>query len=59
LDLLVLSKGIADVTGYPPDNFTARRINYIDIMLPEDRLATRDAILNALRDRGTRFGRGS
>ncbi len=50
---LFVSKGIEDVTGYPPDDFTSRRINYIDIMLPEDRLATREAILTALRERGT------
>ncbi|HEX3447293.1 MAG TPA: PAS domain S-box protein, partial [Isosphaeraceae bacterium] len=50
---LFVSKGTEDVTGYPPDDFTSRRINYIDIMLPEDRLATRDVILNAVRDRGT------
>ena len=50
---LFVSKGTEDVTGYLPDDFTSRRINYIDIMLPEDRMATREAILNALRDRGT------
>ena len=50
---LFASKGIEDVTGYPPDDFTSRRINYIDIMLPEDRLATRETILTALRERGT------
>src|SRR5438132_6488936 len=50
---LFVSKGIADVTGYPPDDFTSRRINYIDILLPEDRLATRETILTALRERGT------
>src|SRR5437588_9694203 len=50
---LFVSKGIEDVTGYPPNDFTSRRINYIDIMLPEDRLATREAILTALRERGT------
>jgi two-component system, sensor histidine kinase and response regulator len=50
---LFVSKGIEDVTGYPPDDFTSRRINYIDIILPEDRLATREAILTALRERGT------
>src|SRR5438128_1259473 len=50
---LFVSKGIEDVTGYPPNDFTSRRINYIDIMLPDDRLATREAILTALRERGT------
>src|SRR6266436_7387035 len=50
---LFVSKGIEDVTGYPTDDFTSRRINYIDIMLPEDRLATRETILTALRERGT------
>jgi PAS domain S-box-containing protein len=50
---LFVSKGIEDVTGYPPDDFTSRRIDYIDIMLPEDRLTTREAILTALRERGT------
>ncbi len=41
------------MTGYPSDDFTSRRINYIDIMLPEDRLATRETILTALHERGT------
>jgi two-component system, sensor histidine kinase and response regulator len=50
---LFVSKGIEDVTGYPPDDFTSRRINYIDIILPEDRLATRATIVTALRERGT------
>ncbi len=50
---LFVSKGIEDVTGYPPEDFTSHRINYIDIMLPEDRLATREAILTAVRERGT------
>src|SRR5262249_20277014 len=50
---LFVSKGVEAVTGYPPDDFTSRRINYVDIMLPEDRLATRAAILTALRERGT------
>src|SRR5579862_1541878 len=38
---LFVSKGIEDVTGYTPDDFTSRRVDYIDIMLPEDRQATR------------------
>src|SRR5215470_14051430 len=50
---LFVSKGVEAVTGYPPDDFTSRRINYVDIMLPEDRLATRAAILTALRERGS------
>src|SRR6516162_758333 len=50
---LFVSKGIEAVTGYTPDDFTSRRVNYIDIMLPEDRQATREAILTALRERGT------
>ena len=50
---LFVSKGIEAVTGYAPDDFTSRRVNYIDIMLPEDRQATREAILTALRERGT------
>jgi len=48
---LFVSKGIEDLTGYPPDEFTSRRLNYADIMLPEDRPATRDAVFNALRER--------
>jgi PAS domain S-box-containing protein len=48
---LVVSKGIEDVTGYPPDEFTSGRLNYNDIMLPEDRPATRDAVVTALRER--------
>src|SRR5438477_7394337 len=50
---LFVSKGIEDVTGYTPDDFTSRRVDYIDIMLPEDRQATREAIMNALEQRGT------
>jgi PAS domain S-box-containing protein len=50
---LFVSKGIEDVTGYSPEDFTSRRVNYVDIMLPEDRQATREAILTALRERGT------
>src|SRR5258708_7116451 len=50
---LFVSKGIEDVTGYTPDDFTSRRVNYIDIMLPEDRQATRETILTALQQRGT------
>src|SRR5262249_36647874 len=50
---LFVSQGVEAVTGYAPDDFTSRRINYIDLMLPEDRQATRAAILTALRERGT------
>src|SRR5205823_9411971 len=48
---LFLSKGIEDLAGYPPDEFTSRRLNYADIMLPEDRPATREAVFTALRER--------
>ena len=48
---LFASKGIEDLTGYPADEFTSRRLNYADIMLPEDRPATREGVLNALRER--------
>src|SRR5438445_9300290 len=50
---LFVSKGVEEVTGYTPDDFTSRRIDYIDIMLPEHRKATRDAILTALQQRRT------
>ena len=49
---LFVSKGIEDLTGYPPDEFTSRRLSYNDIMLSEDRSATREAVLTALRERG-------
>src|SRR5262249_35627569 len=48
---LFVSKGIEDLTGYPPDEFTSRRLSYNDIMLSEDRSATREAVLTALRER--------
>src|SRR5256885_361610 len=48
---LFVSKGIEDVAGYPADEFTSRRLNYADIMLPEDRSATREAVFTALRER--------
>src|SRR5215469_18829020 len=48
---LFVSKGIEDLTGYPPDEFTSRRLNYADIMLPEDRPTTREAVFTALRER--------
>ncbi|HEY7251444.1 MAG TPA: PAS domain S-box protein [Methylomirabilota bacterium] len=48
---LFVSKGIEDLTGYPPDEFTSRRLNYNDIMLSEDRSATREAVLTTLRER--------
>jgi two-component system sensor histidine kinase/response regulator len=48
---LFLSKGIEDLAGYPADELTSRRLNYADIMLPEDRPATREAVFTALRER--------
>jgi two-component system, sensor histidine kinase and response regulator len=48
---LFASKGMEDLTGYPADEFTSRRLNYADIMLPEDRPATREAVFTALRER--------
>ena len=48
---LFVSKGIEDLTGDPPDEFTSRRLSYNDIMLSEDRSATREAVLTALRER--------
>src|SRR3954469_25574310 len=48
---LFASKGVEDMTGYPADEFTSRRLNYADIMLPEDRPATREAVFTALRER--------
>jgi PAS domain S-box-containing protein len=48
---LFVSKGIEDLTGYPPDEFTSRRLSYNDIMLSEDRSVTREAVLTALRER--------
>src|SRR5438128_1645203 len=48
---LFASKGVEALTGYPADEFTSRRLNYADIMLPEDRPTTREAIFTALRER--------
>src|SRR5258707_3041315 len=48
---LFASKGVEALTGYPADEFTSRRLNYADIMLPEDRPATREAVFTALRER--------
>src|SRR6516162_8838520 len=48
---LFVSKGIEDLTGYPPDEFTSRRLSYNDIMLSDDRSATREAVLTAVRER--------
>jgi two-component system, sensor histidine kinase and response regulator len=48
---LFASKGIEDLTGYPADEFTSRRLNYAEIMLPEDLPATREAVFAALRER--------
>ena len=50
-NVLFVSKGIEEVTGYPPDEFTSRRLNYNHLMLPEDRAATREAVFTALRER--------
>src|SRR6266513_1717609 len=49
--VLFASKGIEDLTGFPADEFSSRRLNYADIMLPEDRPATREAVFTALRER--------
>ncbi len=48
---LFASRGMEDLTGYPADEFTSRRLNYADIMLPEDRPATHEGVLNAVRER--------
>ncbi|MBV8612884.1 MAG: PAS domain S-box protein [Acetobacteraceae bacterium] len=48
---LFASEGVEEMTGYPADEFTSRRLNYVDIMLPEDRPATREAVFTALRER--------
>jgi PAS domain S-box-containing protein len=48
---LFVSKGVEDLTGYPPEEFTSHRVHYADIMLPEDLPATREAIFTALRER--------
>src|SRR6266699_1753902 len=48
---LFASRGMEDLTGYPADEFTSRRLNYADIMLPEDLPATREAVFTALRER--------
>src|SRR5262249_12141489 len=48
---LFTSKGVEELTGYPADEFTSRRLNYADIMLAEDRPATREAVFTALRER--------
>src|SRR5258707_15389093 len=48
---LFASKGVEDLTGYPADEFTSRRLNYADIMFPEDLPVTREAVFSALRER--------
>jgi two-component system sensor histidine kinase/response regulator len=48
---LFASKGMEDLTGYPAEEFTSHRLNYADIMLPEDRPATREGVLRALQER--------
>jgi two-component system, sensor histidine kinase and response regulator len=50
-NVLFVSQGIEEVTGYPPDDFTSRRLNYNDLMLPEDRAGTREVVFTALRER--------
>ncbi len=49
--MLFISKGIEELTGYSPEEFTSRRLNYNEFMLPEDRAATRQAVFTALRER--------
>jgi two-component system, sensor histidine kinase and response regulator len=48
---LFVSRGVEPLTGYPADEFTSRRLNYADIMVPEDRTATREAVSTAVRER--------
>src|SRR5262245_14014892 len=48
---LFASKGTEDLTGYPADEVRSRQLNYADIILPEDRRATREAVFTALRER--------
>ena len=48
---LFASKGVEELTGYPGDEFTSHRLHYDDIMLPEDRPATREAVFTGLRER--------
>src|SRR4051794_33570980 len=50
-NVVFISDGIEGVTGYPPEEFTSRRLNYNELMLPEDRAATRAAVFAALRER--------
>ena len=50
---LFVSNGIEGMTGYPREDFTSRRLKYNDLMLPEDRAATREAVFTALRERRT------
>src|SRR5579862_8841611 len=48
---LFASKGVEDLTGYSADEFTSHHLHYDDIMLPEDRQMTREAVFTALRER--------
>jgi two-component system sensor histidine kinase/response regulator len=48
---LFASKGVENLTGYPEDEFTSHRLHYDDIMLREDRSATRKTVYTALRER--------
>src|SRR5262245_18179565 len=50
---LFVSESIQELTGYPPEELTSRRLNYMEIMLPEDRSATLETIVAALRERRT------
>src|SRR3954470_9906344 len=50
-NVVFISDGIEGVTGYSPEEFTSGRLNYNDLMLPEDRAATRAAVFAALRQR--------
>ncbi|WP_165234735.1 PAS domain-containing hybrid sensor histidine kinase/response regulator [Aquisphaera insulae] len=50
---LFVSQGILELTGYPPEAFTSRRLDYNDLILQEDRSSTRETIAAALRDRRT------
>src|SRR5229473_3320244 len=49
---LFVSKGIEELTGYPADEFTSRRLNYADIMLPEDRIRHKDGSVRWIWARG-------
>src|SRR5579871_6646189 len=48
---LFASKGVEDLTGYPADEFTSSRLNYAELILPDDRPALHAAVFSALQDR--------